>query len=144
MNKEIDFQELFLSKLDRISENHAKKVQDLKTAGAFDESVLCKIQMNIVGVFRGVFLFCTGNKVRGFNEETRKILQEYPKPPEKTFHLYLYYLEMIPRTWKQALADAQLHDDVVAATKERVKFFVVDEIQTCFHRTYHEFWGDPK
>lgn len=86
-----------------------------------DEATFEQIRVNVYDIFKTVLTVGAKNS-----------------DPEKNMAFFRQRLETIPRAWREALANAEAHDDGEKAQIERVKLEALEEIRTHFETV----WGE--
>ncbi len=132
MNTEMEFKKQFLHLLDQKIGKSQVLIDELNVQQEYHESVLEKIRLNIVTIFRTMFLHSMDPDPQMVRGLARQVLEEHPEFPERCYHLFIYYLEMIPRTWEMSLSEALEHDDAETCLKEETKLALTREIQSEF------------
>jgi hypothetical protein len=136
VNTETKFKPLFLARLDQMSKQIESKRQEREASGAEDEAVLERIKLNVVDIFRRMFLRSLDEMPHSQNmlPELGEIIAGNPDKWERSCRLFRFWLARIPSNWTQALQEAEANGDVCEAVKERVKLEIRDVIQDEFEQ----------
>ncbi len=141
MNRELEFHDRFLAKLDRLKSNLSDKEQELRSTDRQDEAVFELIRQNIVDIFSKMFVVSYKNVFEEIKiDRFRQIIEAHSEPSQQLYHMYHHFIKEIPKPWHKSLDAARAHDETENAIKEEIKLQMVDQIRTLFVDEFNREW----